>query len=133
MAAFAFELVSPEKLLFSGDVDEVVIPGTEGDFAVLKDHAPVIAALRPGVLTYTDAKGVKQALFVRGGFADVSTSGLIVLAEKAVAVADVTDDVLEAEVKLASAELTAAKTEDSRSLAAERLAQIETLRGTIRH
>ena len=61
MAGFAFELVSPEKLLFSGDVEEVVIPGTEGDFAVLKDHAPVISALRPGVLSYKDAKGDKKA------------------------------------------------------------------------
>ncbi len=133
MAGFAFELVSPEKLLFSGDVEEVVIPGTEGDFAVLKDHAPVISALRPGVLSYKDSKGDKQTLFVRGGFADVSSVGLIVLAELAVPVADMTDVLFDAEVKLASDELQAAQSEDSRRLAAERLAQIETLRGTIRH
>lgn len=133
MAGFAFELVSPEKLLFSGDVEEVVIPGTEGDFAVLKDHAPVISALRPGVLSYKDAKGDKQTLFIRGGFADVSAVGLIVLAELAIPVADMTDGLFDAEVKLATDELQAAQSEDSRRLAAERLAQIETLRGTIRH
>ena len=105
MAGFAFELVSPEKLLFSGDVEQVVIPGTEGDFAVLKDHAPVISALRPGVLSYKDAKGDKQALFVRGGFADVSAEGLIVLAELAVPVAEMNDGLFEAEVKLANDEL----------------------------
>ena len=84
MAGFAFELVSPEKLLFSGDVEEVVIPGTEGDFAVLKDHAPVISALRPGVLSYKDAKGDKQTLFVRGGFVEVSPAKIVVLAEEAI-------------------------------------------------
>ena len=84
MAGFAFELVSPEKLLFSGDVEEVVIPGTEGDFAVLKDHAPVISALRPGVLSYKDAKGDKQTLFVRGGFVEVNPAKIVVLAEEAI-------------------------------------------------
>lgn len=133
MAGFAFELVSPEKLLFSGDVEEVVIPGTEGDFAVLKDHAPVISALRPGVLSYKDAKGEKQILFVRGGFADVSANGLIVLAEQAVSLADMNDERFAHEVKLASDELASAQTEDSRRLASERLAQIETLRGVVRH
>ena len=133
MAGFAFELVSPEKLLFSGDVEQVVIPGTEGDFAVLKDHAPVISALRPGVLSYKDAKGDKKALFVRGGFADVSAEGLIVLAELAVPVAEMNDGLFEAEVKLANDELRAAQSEDSRRLAAERLAQIEALRSSLAH
>jgi F-type H+-transporting ATPase subunit epsilon len=133
MTGFAFELVSPEKLLFSGDVEEVVIPGTEGDFAVLKDHAPVISALRPGVLSFKDAKGEKQILFVRGGFADVSASGLIILAEQAVPLNDMDEQRFEHEVKLATEELAAAQSEDARRLAAERLAQIETLRGAARH
>ena len=72
MATFNFELVSPEKLLFTGPVEQVVVPGTEGDFAVLKDHAPVMSALRPGVIVITDDKHEVQRLFVRGGFADVS-------------------------------------------------------------
>jgi len=133
MAGFTFELVSPEKLLFSGDVEEVVIPGTEGDFAVLKDHAPVISALRPGVLSFKDAKGEKQVLFVRGGFADMSANGLIVLAEQAVPLADMNDERFAHEVKLASEDLAAAQSEDNRRLAAERLAQIESLRSGVRH
>ena len=66
MAAFTFELVSPEKILFSGDVEQVVVPGTEGDFAVLKDHAPVMSALRPGVLSYTDTKGTIEEAVEKG-------------------------------------------------------------------
>ena len=62
MATFNFELVSPERLLFSGPVQQVVVPGTEGDFAVLKDHAPVMATLRPGVAVVTDEKGATQRL-----------------------------------------------------------------------
>ena len=131
MAAFAFELVSPEKLVFSGAVEQVVVPGTEGDFAVLKDHAPVISALRPGLVTIKDEKGATTSLFVRGGFADVSSTGLIVLAERAIAVTDIKGADFEAEVKLATDELNSAQTEESKRLAAERLAQIEALRSSI--
>lgn len=133
MAAFAFELVSPEKLVFSGDVEQVVVPGTEGDFAVLKDHAPVMSALRPGVLSYTDEKGALQAVFIRGGFVDVSASVLTVLAEQAIPVAEMTEAAFKAEVDLASALLGAALTDESKRLAAERLAQIEALRSTLVH
>jgi len=133
MAAFAFELVSPEKLLFSGDVEQVVVPGTEGDFAVLKDHAPVMSALRPGVLSYTDAKGTTETVFVRGGFVDVSASVLTVLADQAIPVASMTGSAFDAEVELATTLLAAALTEEGKRLAAERLAQIEALRSTLVH
>jgi F-type H+-transporting ATPase subunit epsilon len=133
MAAFAFELVSPEKLLFSGDVEQVVVPGTEGDFAVLKDHAPVMSALRPGVLSYTDAKGTTETVFVRGGFVDVSASVLTVLADQAIPVASMTGSAFDAEVELATTLLAAALTEEGKRLAAERLAQIEALRSALVH
>jgi F-type H+-transporting ATPase subunit epsilon len=133
MAAFAFELVSPEKLLFSGDVEQVVVPGTEGDFAVLKDHAPVMSALRPGVLSYTDAKGATENVFVRGGFVDVSASVLTVLADQAIPVASMTGASFDAEVALATTMLAAALTDEGKRLAAERLAQIEALRSTLVH
>ena len=81
MATFPFELVSPEKLLISTEVEQVVVPGTEGDFAVLKDHAPFMSTLRPGVVVVTEASTEVQRLFVRGGFADVSPRGLTILAE----------------------------------------------------
>ena len=83
MASFRFELVSPDKLMFSGQAESVLVPGGEGDFVVLKDHAPVMASLRPGVVAYEDAHGKQTRIFVRGGFADVSPTGLIVLAETA--------------------------------------------------
>src|ERR1700690_2219749 len=82
MATFHFDLVSPEKLAFSGDVDQVDVPGLEGDFGVLAGHAPVVAAIRPGILTVTSG-GTKQKIIVLGGFAEVSDKGLTVLADVA--------------------------------------------------
>ena len=70
MATFHFDLVSPEKLLFSGEVDQVDVPGTEGDFGVLAGHAPLVAMLRPGILTVY--AGGEQKIVVLGGFAEVS-------------------------------------------------------------
>ena len=78
MATFHFDLVSPEKLAFSGEVDQVDIPGVEGDFGVLAGHAPVIAAVRPGILTVTTG-GAHQKVIVLGGLAEVSEKGLTVL------------------------------------------------------
>jgi len=85
MATFHFDLVSPEKLTFSGEVDQVDIPGTEGDFGVLAGHAPIVAAVRPGFLTII-AGGKKQKIIVLGGLAEMSDSGLTVLANVATAV-----------------------------------------------
>jgi F-type H+-transporting ATPase subunit epsilon len=82
MATFHFDLVSPEKLAFSGDVDQVDIPGVEGDFGVLSGHAPVVAAIRPGILTIISG-GTKQKIIVLGGLAEVSDKGLTVLADVA--------------------------------------------------
>jgi F-type H+-transporting ATPase subunit epsilon len=85
MATFHFDLVSPEKLAFSGEVDQVDIPGTEGDFGVLAGHAPVVAAIRPGILTVITG-GSKQKIIVLGGIAEVSEKGLTVLAEVATSI-----------------------------------------------
>ena len=85
MATFHFDLVSPEKLLFSGDVEQVDVPGAEGDFGVLANHAPFVATLRPGILTVHGADGA-QKIVVFGGFAEVSAQGLTVLADVAEAV-----------------------------------------------
>ena len=82
MATFHFDLVSPEKLAFSGEVDQVDVPGVEGDFGVLAGHAPVVAAIRPGILTVT-AGGAQQKIIVLGGLAEVSEKGLTVLADVA--------------------------------------------------
>jgi F-type H+-transporting ATPase subunit epsilon len=88
MATFHFDLVSPEKLLFSGDVEQVDVPGSQGDFGVLANHAPYVATLRPGILTVHGASGT-QKIVVLGGFAEVSVQGLTVLADVAEAVEDI--------------------------------------------
>jgi F-type H+-transporting ATPase subunit epsilon len=85
MATFQFDLVSPEKMVFSGQVDQVDIPGTEGDFGVLAGHAPVIAAIRPGIMTVFSA-GNQEKIVVLGGLAEVSAKGLTVLADVATSV-----------------------------------------------
>src|SRR6202007_73010 len=82
MSTFHFDLVSPEKLAFSGEVDQVDIPGVEGDFGVLAGHAPVVAAIRPGILMII-AGGTRQKVIVSGGVAEVSEKGLTVLADVA--------------------------------------------------
>ena len=87
MATFHFDLVSPEKLAFSGDVDQVDVPGVEGDFGVLAGHAPVIAVIRPGILTVTSG-GTQQKIIVLGGLAEVSDKGLTVLADVATSMQD---------------------------------------------
>ncbi|KPF98773.1 ATP synthase F0F1 subunit epsilon [Rhodopseudomonas sp. AAP120] len=88
MATFHFDLVSPEQVAFSGEVDQVDIPGAEGDFGVLAGHAPVVAAIRPGILTVT-AGGSQRKIVVLGGIAEVSEKGLTVLADVATAATDI--------------------------------------------
>jgi F-type H+-transporting ATPase subunit epsilon len=87
MATFHFDLVSPEKLTFSGEVDQVDIPGAEGDFGVLAGHAPVVATIRPGILTVTTG-GSHEKIIVLGGLAEVSAKGLTVLADVATSLAE---------------------------------------------
>jgi len=82
MATFHLDLVSPDRLTFSGEVDQVDVPGLEGDFGVLPGHAPLVATLRPGILTIY-AGGSQRKMVVLGGFAEVSAGGLTVLADVA--------------------------------------------------
>ncbi len=85
--ALHFELVSPARLLFSGDVVSVQIPGAEGEMTILPGHAPVLSTLKPGVVSIQKDGGTDK-IFVRGGFAEVNAKGLTVLAETAIALAD---------------------------------------------
>jgi len=108
MATFHFDLVSPEKLAFSGEVDQVDVPGVEGDFGVLAGHAPVVAAIRPGILTII-AGGTRQKVIVLGGLAEMSESGLTVLADVATSLEDLdraqfAESIAEMEAKLAEKE-----------------------------
>jgi F-type H+-transporting ATPase subunit epsilon len=97
MATFHFDLVSPEKLLFSGNVEQVDIPGSEGDFGVLANHAPFVATLRPGILTVHGA-GAAQKIVVLGGFAEVSAQGLTVLADVAESVEDIDRSIIQTRI-----------------------------------
>jgi F-type H+-transporting ATPase subunit epsilon len=81
------EIVSPERLLLSETVKSVTVPGVEGYFTVLGDHAPFMTTLRPGFVTVTDSANVAHVYYVRGGFADVSPEGLTLLAEEAADIA----------------------------------------------
>jgi|SRR5271165_2188631 len=104
MATFHFDLVSPEKIAFSGVVDQVDIPGAEGDFGVLAGHAPVIAAIRPGILTVRTG-ATQQKIIVLGGLAEVSEKGLTVLADVATSLEELdrarfADTISEMETKL---------------------------------
>src|SRR5690349_13979823 len=103
---FRFELVSPERVLLSVDADQVVVPGDDGDFAVLAGHAPVISTLRPGVLDVT-AGSVHKRLFVKSGFVEVDPLRLTVLAETAYDLDDISAATMAEELKTAEAELAA--------------------------
>jgi F-type H+-transporting ATPase subunit epsilon len=98
MATFSFELVAPERVIFSGDVDAVVLPATEGDMTVLPGHAPMMTALKTGFLIITDRPGSGRRVLVRGGFADVSQTGLTVLAERALPEEEITQEILDREI-----------------------------------
>jgi F-type H+-transporting ATPase subunit epsilon len=113
---FKFELVSPERVLLSIDADQVVVPGSDGEFAVLAGHAPVIATLRPGVLDVT-AGGSTRRLFVKSGFAEVDPSRLTVLAEKAYDVDEMSSSAIAEELKAAEADLAAAKDDNAKRMA----------------
>ena len=113
MATLHFELVSPERLVFSGEVEQVDIPGIEGDFGVLAGHAPYVSTLRPGILTVY-ATGGDQKIVVLGGFAEVSAQGLTVLAELAETLADLDRAIIAA--RISEMEERIAKTEPGSEL-----------------
>ena len=98
MATFHFDLVSPEKLLISGEVEQVDIPGAEGDFGVMAGHAPFVTTLRPGILTIK-RNGSEEQVVIFGGFAEVSPTGLTVLADVATAVEDFDKAALATQIK----------------------------------
>ena len=131
MASFPFELVSPEKLLFSGQVDAVIAPGTEGEFTVLKDHAPFMTTLKPGVIEI-DANARKERLFVSGGFADVASNGFTVLADYAIPVGDMTAATIDADIEAAEAALRTATGNETHRLAQEKRDQLRELKAALR-
>jgi F-type H+-transporting ATPase subunit epsilon len=127
MATFHFELVSPERLVFTGDVTQVDVPGEEGDFGVLAGHAPYVATLKPGILTiYRD--GAAQRIVVRGGFAEVGPAGLTVLAEQAMLAADYDAATIAQAIQDAEEDVADADNDAARDKARERLEQLNMLK-----
>ena len=124
MATFPFELASPARLVFSGEAEQVDCPGAEGDFGVLANHAPLISALRPGILTIRQAGGSKR-FYVRDGFAEVNPAGLTVIVEYAVAADELTAEAMAGEIAAAEEKLAAAKDGPARDRAQERVAQLK--------
>lgn len=103
MASFPFELVSPERIIFSGDVESVVVPAAEGEMTLLANHAPLMTSLKTGFLVVGSGKG-EERILVQGGFVDVGPKGATVLAERAMPVSEVTGEVLSREIARAEAE-----------------------------
>ncbi len=132
MSTFHFDLVSPEKLRFTGDVTQVDVPGEEGDFGVLAGHAPFVATLKPGVLTIF-AEGTERRIVVRGGFAEVGASGLTVLAEEATPVEELDAATIAQSIKDAEEDVADAADEASRVRARTRLEQLRTLKDALGH
>lgn len=98
MATFNFELVSPERVLFSDTVDAVVLPASEGDMTVLPGHAPMMTTLKTGFLIIGNGAGNGKRVLVRGGFADINQNGLTVLAERALPAEELTQEILDKEI-----------------------------------
>jgi F-type H+-transporting ATPase subunit epsilon len=126
---FKFELVSPERVLVTADVSEVMVPGVDGDFTVFAGHAPVISTLRPGILDAKMANGTSTRFYVAGGFCEVSPDSLTVLAEKAHDVASMTAATIAAHVSAAEAILSGQPDDDARLAAITALAHLKSFEG----
>ncbi len=125
-----FALVSPERELFNGDVDHVVVPGAEGEFGVLPNHAPVMSVIKAGALRVIN-DGVERRIFVNGGFADVTPEGLTVLAEEAIDLVDIAPAELEQDLKNAQEDLRDANTDAKKDAAQRKLARLETIKAAM--
>ncbi|RCS23636.1 F0F1 ATP synthase subunit epsilon [Phyllobacterium salinisoli] len=129
--AFHFELVSPERLLLSAEVTEVVIPGSEGYMTVMARHAPLMTTIKPGVIQVKLSDGKQESYVVFGGFADISQEACTVLAESAVHVDDLNRDELRNRIQGARDDLDGAATHEQRTKAEQFLHQLMTLEGSV--
>ena len=129
--AFKFELVSPERLLVSGDVEQVLEPGAEGDMTVLAHHAPLLTTLRPGLLDIGLPGGEHRRFFIRGGFAEVGASGLTVLAETAIDLVELDAGQLAQAVKDAEEDVADAGEDAARDRAQTKLDQLRQVQSTL--
>jgi F-type H+-transporting ATPase subunit epsilon len=125
-----FEFVSPERVLFSGDVDQVDLPGVEGDMGILAGHAPLVTPLRPGILTIFNG-GSREVVVVIGGFAEVGPAGLTVLADRAGTREDFDSATLASQIRDAEEDVTDATDDAQRDKLARRLEQLKTLQAAL--
>lgn len=132
MVAFPFDLVSPERLLISEQVDGVIAPGTEGEFTILAGHAPFISTLKPGIVTVEGGSVPVRRFFVRGGFAEVTPEkGLTILAEEAIPFEELSAERLAQEIRDAEEDVADASSDETRRKAEERLNRLREVRDAI--
>ena len=129
--SFKFELVSPERLLISAQVESVVIPATEGEMTVMANHAPVMTTIKPGVVSITLAGGKIDRYVVFGGFADILPEGCTLLAESAIHVDEIDRADIERRIREAREDFDDAVDHHARTKADEYLGQLTTLQGAI--
>ena len=129
MASFHFDLVAPEQLLFSGEVEHVVVPGTEGEFGVLAGHAPLIAMLRPGILRILGVH--EQRILVVSGFAEVAGDRLTVLADRAMPLEEVDPAVIADEIRDAEEDVADATDDAARDRLNTKLAQLRAMQDAL--
>ncbi|WP_428641122.1 F0F1 ATP synthase subunit epsilon [Roseibium sp.] len=122
---FQFELVSPERQLLSEQVSEVIVPGADGEFGVLKNHSLFMSTITPGILKVRKEGDGWDEYFVRGGFADVTPEGLTVLAEQAVPVGEIDAEQLDQQIRNAEEDVADAKDDDSRQRAERTLSRLK--------
>ena len=132
MATFHFELASPERLVFSGEVEHVVVPGSEGEFGVLADHAPLIAMLRPGH-PHHPRRRTSSASWCAAASPRSIRTGLTVLADFAAPVEDVDRDVLAGQIKDLEEDVADAPEGPLRDRAAQRLDQLKAVQAALGH
>jgi len=129
-----FSLVSPAKELFSGEVDHVIAPGSDGEFGVLVSHAPFMTTLRNGVVRVLEGDAVKMRIFVRGGFADITPAGLTILAEEARILDDVKTEDVQAELEATLLKIQSLDKDDSnRATLQEHYDYLESLKAALVH
>jgi F-type H+-transporting ATPase subunit epsilon len=129
MATFHFDLVSPQALVFSGEAEHVVVPGSEGEFGVLAGHAPLVAMLRPGILRILGP--TERRFMVVGGFAEVSPDGLTVLADIALPVEDLDPAVIAGEIKDAEEDVADAADDAARDRLRTKLDQLRSMQAAL--
>jgi F-type H+-transporting ATPase subunit epsilon len=130
MAALHFEFVSPERVLFSGDVDQVDLPGAEGDMGILAEHAPLVTALRPGIVTILSGN-TRELVIVVGGFAEISPAGLTILADRSMPRENFDAGLLAAEIKDTEEDVADAEDDAQRDKLARRLEQLKSLQAAL--